>query len=151
MTDTPVPTTLPMSTYSVVPYQDLNGILRCLYLDADLKCVPANELDCAAQEGKVDFICLKPLGTSVPSNIPATHAVMQSVTLLAAVVKTIKDDDCLPCTYLADDQQRLVLPVMPHTRRATILIFSVSNADGVSGLIATADPEIKNSTDGSSS
>ena len=151
MTDSLVPPapTCSVSTYSVVPYRDSNGILHCLYLDNTGKSVPPDQLNCAAQGGTVDFLCLQPLPTPVPANIRAAAAAVEGVTLFAAVAKTISDDDGLPNTYLADAQQRLVLPVMPNTRRATILIFSLSSAaSGVTGLVATTDPEIKNSTDG---
>ena len=40
---------------------------------------------------------------------------------------------------------------MPQTSRATILVFALASAagvDGIGGLIATGDPEIKNSSDG---
>lgn len=142
-----VPTVLSM--YSVLPCKLENGIVCCEYWDAEYNRVPANELNCRAQKGNVDFVCLyQPLSTSVPSNVRAECTPLENVTLFAAVVNTIGDNDVLPKIFLADDQRRLMLPVMPQTRRAVILIFSLTSGDGVTGLVASADPEIKNSTDG---
>ena len=150
MNDLPIPT-VRMSTYSVIPYQDINGLLRCLYLNAEGQLVPPDELDCAAQDGNVDFVCLQAMTAQVPSGIASDYALVTNATLFSAVVKTVGTHTCLPNTYLADSHQRLVLPVMPQTSRATILVFalaSAANTGEIGGLIATGDPEIKNGSDG---
>ena len=139
-----------MSTYSVVPWKDANGLLKCLYFDESNTLVPADQLDCNAQGGTVDFVRLKAHEGPLPASIGDRYAVVDNATLFAAVVKTRTRGTGLANTYMADSKRGLVLPVMPLTARSTILIFMLeSPAIGPTySLIATADPEIKNSSGG---
>lgn len=136
-----------MSTYTVVPCKDSDGLMSCLYFDKDRNIVASNKLDCRAQGGTVDFLCLKQHVEALPAAVLDQYHVIEGATLFAAVVKTTTHSTGLSNTYMADGSRRLVLPVMPLTKRSTILIFTLMSpviAEGFS-LIATSDPEIGNS------
>lgn len=140
-----------MSTYSVLPWQESNGLLHCLYFDENMQLVASDELDCHAQHGNVDFLRLRPFTDTVPQSIRADYDLVEHATLFAAVVKTVTESTGLTNTYMADSSWGLVLPVMPRTHRSTILIFKLPDTTAGAGacrLIATSDPEIKNSADG---
>jgi hypothetical protein len=136
-----------MSMYRVVPQSvSCCGVVRCHYFQEEgtTPLPPGTPLDCKDQGGKLDFLCiLQPKVPPVPS--------LPDATLFAAVVKTKTPGDDpslpeLPRIYLADNDQRLLLPVYPRMVRQVILIFSRSHTEPL--LMSTADPEIKNSTDG---
>lgn len=145
MSDTDV-SPLPMSTYTVIPYQEAGGLLRCVYVDAAGNPVQRNQLDSRAQGFSTDFVCLQGLPGVLPAGVPRDATGVQDVCLLAAVVKTLDDTSGLPNVIQADRYQRLVLPVLPGTRRGVILVFQRQSGNTTVGLIATSDPEIKNST-----
>jgi hypothetical protein len=131
-----------MALYFVLPRQDVQGLLRCTYYDNEGNEVPGDGLDAHAQGHDADFLCLRQL--QAPSGDPGASA----FTLLAGVAKTLRGNCGLPNTFLADAGGRLVLPVMPGTRRGLILVFTVTSTLGVQALVATSDPEIKNTSGG---
>jgi hypothetical protein len=139
---------LPMSTYMVIPFLDQNGVLRCTYLDASYQPVRSDQLDCHAQGFKVDFLCIRPVQADLPTALRRDADAVDSLVLFAAVAKTLNGSGTMQNMVLADEFQRIVLPVMPGTRRGVILVFKRMAADGACGLIASTDPEIKNSTFG---
>jgi len=141
-------TNLPMATYLVIPYLDQDGVLRCTYLDANRQPVRSDELDCHAQGFKVDFLCIRPVQGNLPTALRRDAEVVENLVLFAAVAKTLDGGGGLQNMVLADESQRIVLPCLPGTRRGVILIFKQVSADGATGLVASSDPEIKNSTFG---
>jgi hypothetical protein len=73
----------------------------------------------------------------------------RSVTLYAGVARTLSvSTDPLPSACLFDANRFMVIPVVPHTTRGVILVFSKQSTGKsptpVFELIATTDPEIKN-------
>jgi hypothetical protein len=147
-----------MSNYYVLPVQDDNGLLSCLYFEVSTgKPVSSKDLNCRAQEGTMDFLSLTRAYLSPLTHQPVLDHTSNpdDVTLFAAVVATKNEPNLLQNTYMANGNQCLVLPVLPGTTRSVILIFALppevsSSTVGVvsvGGLVATSDPEIKNSTD----
>lgn len=72
--------------------------------------------------------------------------------LFAAVAKTLKQEGgALPNNFLATGEAqaaRLLLPVMSGSTRGVILVFKKPAVGPTETLVASADPEIKNGTNG---
>lgn len=136
-----------MSTYLVLPVRSKTepDIQSCLYFDWSGERVDPSKLDSAAQGYKTSFVCLQQTSLARLSVELTDHVAVEGVTLFAAVAKTRHENLQMPSLFLADvrdDGNTLVLPVFAHSHRSVILVFS--DKDGV--LIASSDPEIKNST-----
>lgn len=142
------PSSLTMSTYTAFPYVDEGGVVRCNYQDAAGHPVRRDALDCHAQGFKVDFLCIRAQHPTLPAAVRKDNGGVDNLVLFAAVAKTLEDNAGMTNLILADEQQRVVIPAMPGTRRGVILIYKRVGDDGAVGLIATTDPEIKNSVFG---
>jgi hypothetical protein len=71
-----------------------------------------------------------------------------TVTLYAAVAKTLKEsgNDDLGHSYSPDADGNMTIPVKADSVRGLILVFTKGPAESPTQLIASTDPEIKNST-----
>lgn len=72
----------------------------------------------------------------------------QTATLYAAVAKTLKVSDTLQSFFSPTIDGTMTIPVTAATARGVILVFSKTppGGGGVTQLIASTDPEIKNGT-----
>jgi hypothetical protein len=138
-----------MATYYVVPIVPGSGgtTENCFYYEKiatkdghEWVKVPAKELNSknGRQDRSSDLVQeINPPGTYDPS-----------VTLFAGVAKTFDADRHLTNLFLAGVHQGrpiMVIPVADQTRRGVILVFAKESGNVITELIASTDPEIKNS------
>jgi len=147
--DLPIPPSL-MSTYYVIPIKgdDPKRLQRCDYYDYKWKRLDKPVLDSCTDDYKTDFVQV------VQPSVEQLHArdidvsfVDEELTLFAAVAKTLQASVLMP-NLLSASGNAVVIPVVDDTRRGLILVFARSTAGIVTDLVATSDPEIKNSTNG---
>lgn len=127
---------------------DPKRLERCHYYDYQWNRLKDPVLDSCTAGYQTDFVQI------VQATMPAlqsrgidTSEVDPSLTLFAAVAKTLQGTMLMPNLLNAADGA-VVVPVVDGTRRGLILVFSRTTAGILSDLVATADPEIKNSTNG---
>lgn len=140
-----------MSTYLVLAVRSKANpdVQSCLYFTWAGLPVDSDNLQSCAQGYDSAFICLqqatlKELHAIRPIEL-AEFEPVDDVRLFAAVAKTRDQSDQLSTLFDAvekDGRWTLVLPVFSGSSRSVILVF----ADSVGRLIASSDPEIKNST-----
>ncbi|WP_343622338.1 hypothetical protein [Roseateles puraquae] len=135
-----------LSTYQVIPYLKTGHHLQCTYLNRRGDPVDRDNLNSRGQGCNTDFVCLQSMAGVVPAVEPPDGRPLDGIRLLAAVVKTLYENTSLPNVIPADSHQRVVLPVLPGTRRGVILVYERIVDGQVVGLVASTDPEIKNST-----
>ncbi|RQP21909.1 hypothetical protein [Piscinibacter terrae] len=115
-------------------------------------------LNSKSQDATGDLLMLvQPSEKEIRQFAPDHPQLDPSVTLFAGVAKTLGSDNLLPNFYMAQQFNNLpavVVSVVEQTRRGLILTFVrrdiLSNMvpPPIVGLMASTDPEIKNSTDG---
>jgi hypothetical protein len=148
---------LPMTNYWVVPAWDANEAFHCCYYDNGWTRLVTGALDCKGPTYAADFLSLVFCDSPPPGvpPLPAGYTVATNVDLVGAVARTLSPRNILQESYgtvqLAgtdgSPSAGLVLPVIAATHRGVILVFAVNDAFGnVLGLVASKDPEIKNST-----
>lgn len=142
-----------MSTYLILPVRKKghSEIQSCLYFDWSGIQVGPDELQSNAQGFDSAFVCLRQTSLDELKDrgamLPDDTVAVQDLSLFGAVAKTRDQSFQMPTMFSAVDKdgfKTLVLPVFAGSRRSVILVF----ADAVGRLIATSDPEIKNSTGG---
>lgn len=142
-----------MATYLVLAVRSKGnpGIQSCLYFTWDGQPVKSNDLDSRSQGYDSAFVCLRQTTLTELNSIQPFESTefepVSNLRLFAAVAKTRDQSLQLPTLFNAveiEGHKTLVLPVFACTCRSVILIFS----DAMGGLIASSDPEIKNSTGG---
>jgi hypothetical protein len=103
------------------------------------------------------IMVVQPTEKQVHDYAPDKPMLDPTVTLFAGVAKTLGSDNLLPNFYMAqkvNDLPALAVSVVDKTRRGLILNFVRRDITSnmvpapVVGLMASTDPEIKNSTDG---
>lgn len=121
-------------------------IVDCAYFDQNWKRV-GSTLDTAGSTQKIRFTercrdvppkALEQLDGRLPD---------PTVTLFAAVAKTLRKSCGLPNTFVAqgaDGATWLIIPVDRKTSRGVVLVFRRPESGGAETLIATTDPEIRN-------
>lgn len=120
--------------------------------------VSSDALDSAGQTCRGDLVKLiQPSEYDIERHAPDMLSRLdRSVTLFAAVARTFRGDEILPNFYAAtviDNVPVMVISVMKGAPRGVILIFTRrDDANGtlaipIMDLVASTDPEIKNSTD----
>ena len=121
-------------------------IVDCAYFDKEWKRV-GSTLDTTGGTQKIRFTercreippqALEQLGGRKPD---------PTVTLFAAVAKTLRTSCGLPNTFVAkgaDGATWLTIPVDLKTSRGVVLVFRRPESGGAETLIATTDPEIRN-------
>jgi hypothetical protein len=154
-----------MAHYYVIPVTMLSpgGTQGVEYFQANggsaWERVPSNKLDSGSQSCRGDLVKLtQPSEYEIEKHAPdMLMRLDRSVTLFAGVAKTLSGDEMLPAFYSAtmiDNRPVMVISVMKRTVRGVILIFTrMDDAKGtlavpIMDLVASSDPEIKNSTDG---
>ena len=153
-----------MANYFVVPVQQAdNGSTQAVeYYEAcgsgDWRQVGDKDLNSSGQGCFSDLLSLtQPKPEDVEKHAKQAYDRLErNVTLFAGVAKTFEGNEYLPNYYTANkvgEVPVLVMSVIRHTVRGVILIFT-RTAEGSFGagpildLVASKDPEIKNSTDG---
>lgn len=136
-----------MSTYRVLPVRSKQqpDLQSCLYFDWQGEPADPSKLDSYAQGYDTAFVCLQQTTLSSLSVELRDHVAVEGVKLFAAVAKTRHESLQMPSLFMAEeraDGNTLVLPVFARSHRSVILVF----ADKDGALIASADPEIQNST-----
>ena len=136
-----------MSTYKVLAVRSRRepDIQSCLYFDWNGEPVDPSKLDSFAQGYDTAFVCLQQTTLGQLGLDLGDLEAVEGVTLFAAVARTRQAHVQMPSLFLAEPHpggHTLVLPVFARTHRSVILVFS----DAEGRLIASADPEIKNST-----
>jgi hypothetical protein len=146
-----------MTNYWVVPTYDTSGTFHCFYYDNDWKTLVTGPLNCRGPVFASEFLSLV-ADTSPPASappLPHGYTIATNVSLLGSVANTLSPHNYLQQFFqaitVAGPGQAplagLVLPVIRGTSRGVILVFAVKDAMGcVLGLVASKDPEIKNST-----
>jgi len=149
-----------MATYYVVPIVPGSGgtTENCFYYEKiatkdgrhEWVKVPAKELNSknGRQDRSSDFVRFLQASSSEVQEINPPGTYDPSVTLFAGVAKTFDADRHLTNLFLAGvhhDRPIMVIPVADQTRRGVILVFAKESGNVITELIASTDPEIKNS------
>lgn len=118
--------------------------LKCLYFDESGRMVDSQPM--ASPNAFFRFT------QGGPDTVPALPMPPDpvDVSLFSAVAKTLTTSCQLNNSFLAterDGATSVVLPVAPASTRGVILVFRYPASGDVRGLVATSDPEIKNSSD----
>ena len=153
----PLAPPLPMTTYWVIPALGPGEAFRCFYYSSDWTSLVTGPLECDTVAYETDFVCIVAgaLPPVAAPHLPTGFTAASNVDLVGAVAQTLG-----PLNYLQPyfGAQALpgagpspligvVLSAIPNTDRGVILVFAAKDGFGnVLGLVASQDPEIKNST-----
>lgn len=159
----PVPTTMSVSdkiaTYYVVPVIPNDGSTENVMYYEEVsetekwKKVSSKDLNARGQHrnaGKIKL--LQPTTDTIITRTDLPFDMLdQTAHLYAGVARTLVVSDDLESVYPLGHDQSLTIPVTADTARGLILVFTKAPAVGmppypITQLIASTDPEIKNST-----
>lgn len=136
------------STQNVLYYEQLPNLPK--WTRVDPKKLNARGQGCNANQ----ILVYQPaIDTIIARTDLGSDVLDHSVNLYAGVAKTLGDSDSLPSMFPMGSDGTLVIPVTAETVRGLILVFTKTGAAAELGaritqLIASPDPEIKNSTGG---
>ncbi|OWQ45368.1 hypothetical protein CDL60_19085 [Roseateles noduli] len=136
--------------YYVVPWELTTSTtgepisLNCLYFDANGVMVGTQPMT-----NRNAFFCITQGGPNTLPRLPQPPKPVD-VALFSAVARTLSASCLLNSSFTASgpaDAPSVVVPVAPGATRGVILVFRYPATGVVQGLVATSDPEIKNSSD----
>nr|WP_297526283.1 hypothetical protein [uncultured Roseateles sp.] len=152
-TDMPADSLFPgpgVAQYFVVPWEIVRSTtgepisLRCLYFDNRGVMVGAQPMAC-----RQAFFLLTQGGPDTVPRLPQPPQPVD-VALFSAVARTLTSSCLLNSSFnatpLPDGAPSVLVPVAPGTTRGVILVFRYPATGVVEGLVASADPEIKNTS-----
>jgi len=123
-------------------------ILPCAYFNTAWQNVDSNDIATLDGSDGVTFLQFRELPEAGQAAVKALGREPDlDVSLFAGVAKTLACDRNLPRTFVADDGEQgasLTVPVDLNTRRGVVLVFRRPAGGEALGLVATADPEIRN-------
>jgi hypothetical protein len=136
--------------FFVVPWDmTMNSVgepvtITCRYFDKDWK-----QVDTMPLASKLQFFRIEQRKTTGPSTAPKPPVEL-NVSLFSGVAKTLTETCGLNNSFMAtgpDQATAILVPVMKDTTRGLILVFRYpGTGSDVKALVATTDPEIKNTS-----
>jgi hypothetical protein len=145
------------STYFVVPVlPDEGSSQTVLYFTGELSSgtwtpIQPNEINAQTTKHKTNCVTLtQPDPATILARTNPPVQVDPNVTLFAAVARTLNLSESLDILFKINSTGGVDIPVAPNTKRGVILIFTKAATAGgePTQLIASPDPEIKNSIGG---
>jgi len=151
-----------IATYFVVPIIPFdNGTQNVLYYEPVSKVekkwrkVSSKDLNARGQDRNANkILLLQPSVDMIVEHTDLGKDILDAtVHLYAGVAKTFAVTDEFESVYPLSSDRTLIIPVAPETVRGLILVFTKASGtgkkpDAITQLIASPDPEIKNSTGG---